>query len=171
VQVLAVTAFPIYVWAILNFLRDVPNLLLKLNTWAVVSVLAYVLVFALLESLVVFIIFLVLSILLPAGWLRQQLVVRATIINICTALWSMVAHFLIDTTDIDLSLSFFIPFGFGVILYGLVLGGLLFLAHRRQRISALITAFAERLVVLSYLYMFLGVLGLLIIILRNVITN
>jgi len=64
-QLFLVCAFPIHVWAYINLFNDMPAMVLEMGVWRILGVTAYVLVFALLESLLVFGLILLVSFILP----------------------------------------------------------------------------------------------------------
>jgi hypothetical protein len=161
----AVCAFPVYIWSIIAALREVPAWILRLPLWDVVGLVAYTQVFALLESGFLFLGIVVLSLILPAAWLRQRLPVQGLLLVLAATAAAVVFHYAEDALR-----------GLGVIgLAGLALlplvlfGGGSYAVRRSPRLETAARAFVERVSVLSYLYVFVSVVGLIIVIARNLL--
>jgi len=158
----AVCVFLIFSWSIVLFLKKIPYWRLFLSTWEIASALAYALAFALLESIAVFLVWVLLSILLPAPFLRANFVALGSIVLIISATWIIADHLRI----ISLSSSLLWP-----LLYLASIGLLYPLVYRGQGIARLLDSIAERLTVLLYVYLPAALLGLVIVILRNLWTE
>lgn len=161
--VFAACALPIFAWSIIRVLRELPSWLLRLSVWDLVGVLAYTQAFALIESVVLLVGILVLSILLPARLLRDELVPVATALVLLASFWMILIHFygerLRDLGAPILLVTVFLILASLLITYALTL--------RNQRLSQVVSLFNERLSMLSYLYLSIGTLSLLVVLLRN----
>jgi hypothetical protein len=79
-QVYAVIAVMISGWTMIAFLRKLPSWLLTLNVSEILTVFSYAMVTNLLESLIVLSLLLALCVLLPPQLLRDDFVVRGTLL-------------------------------------------------------------------------------------------
>jgi hypothetical protein len=66
------TAFLIHIWAMINMFHDIPAMLLYMNSNEIVGSLAYNMLFALFETIIVFLILVTLGLLLPSHWARSN---------------------------------------------------------------------------------------------------
>jgi hypothetical protein len=130
----------------------------------ILSILAYAQAFALLESLLVLLLLVLLAAMLPARLLRDQFVAQGSVIVFMTTLWAAIFH------RISAYLFAYAPgkvfLWIALALVALVIACVL--VHRLQRVADMVRAFAERLIVLLYIYVPLGCLGLLIVAGRNI---
>ncbi len=159
--VFAVCAFPVYSWSIYYFLERMPAWLYYLDSWEVLSIFAYTQVFAFVESLVITLGLLVVAALLPFCF-RCHFVAVASVL----ALLVTVAAVILQFNDDELRALALIPVLLTVGLMGSVIG-LLLLVYRQPQVQQRVEALAERLSVLLYLYLPLSLLGLVIVIMRN----
>lgn len=160
----AVCAFPVHVWAIINLFREIPAWMLRLSLWELTGVIAYTLVFALVESVILLFALLVLSALLPARFLRDRFVSLGTGIVFLTSIWAVVAHY----NDEAIRLWGLGRFLIAAALYLLSIVGVSVLIAHFQRIGVVMVSFAERLAIVSFVYISIDVLAVMVIIARNV---
>lgn len=144
--------FPIHIWITIVFLYNFPSLLLKANTWQIIGVLAYALVFALIESLLLFGFLVLLAGVLPRSFFRERFVYLGTLLALVIAVFAL----LINTQFMQESSWAWIP------VIGVVGAGL-FATFRRPVDDSRRTALAERFTPIATLYFILDVLALLFI--------
>jgi len=163
----AVTAFPVHFWAMLAYLREVPSYLLRLGLGEIFGILAYILGFALCETLLLLAGILILAGLLPRGWLLDRFVPQATILAWIPMLWTIPIHYQERLMQV-------LPFPnprlyFWIWLATLLLAVLdLTLAFRRQpRLERGLCSFADRLTVLGGVYLLFDLAAIAFVILRN----
>lgn len=161
---LAVSAFPIYVWAIYRLLNEIPAAILRLSMGELVGVIAYTLAFALFESLVITSLLTLLAAVLPRKLFLQHFVSLATVLVFISAVWFILVH-LFDQTISQWGARQFAPW---LLLFAVSLLVPYLLVLRSERIRKLINAFIARLSVLSYLYFFLSFAGIIIVVVRNI---
>jgi hypothetical protein len=155
-QVLLICAFPIHAWAIVNIFWNIPSWILFQNAWGVASLSAYVLVFALFETLLAGAIVLLVGLLIPRKVLGRRLLAIAALIVLEAAVFS-VAHNLDWWGNYrDLSKE-----------YAIALGVSLVLLYLFPPLSRVLTWLAERLAVLSVLYLIFDVPAVMIVLGRN----
>lgn len=158
ILLLVYTAFPIHVWTIVNMLTDVPSWALYMRTWELVGMVAYTLSFALFETiLILFPVFLV-GLILPKGWIDRVFVPWVGVMLLEGAL-VMIAF---QVTIVNHS-----PKRLLVVMAALLLGLSTILVIKFPRIGEVLRSLAGRLAILTVVYIFLDVLGLLIVLVRN----
>ena len=163
--IFAVCIIPVHVWLIINVLREVPAWILRLTTWDLVGVLAYSLVFALVESTLVFLGVLLLGIIIPVRFIRGKAIALSTVLLFLTSTWFGFLHYnnqIIERRQV-------IPFVLWGISYVLVLLIAYFLIQRKQKLEALLNDFVKRLAVLSFIYFLMDIVSIVIIGIRNLL--
>jgi len=167
VLLFAACVFPVYSWAILRYFRMVPSWDNYLGLWDIVSILAYLFVFALVESLFVFSILALLRVLLPTPIVTQRFVSKASAFILVNALWAVVFDYLALSQTI---LLWNAPrYVLCALLYLASVGVSWILVHRLVPFAGRIEAFVDRLTVLLYIYIPLSVLSLVVVTVRSVL--
>ena len=154
--------FLIHVWSIVNILVLLPSWALRLGLFELLGVTSYPLVFALLESILVWLLIILLSLVLPRKVLGKDFVTQAAIFIFFLAILSGLMHFSVELI-------------FNFRLYTLVLLLIIFsialilsyLAGRSMKYSSAIRNLLSRVNVLSGIYIFMDLVGLSIILFRN----
>ena len=172
------TAFPIHLWTIILVLRDFSWVSERTNAWDAVGVAAYGMVFAFVESVIVFAVIVLLGFLLPLQWEENKRLSFLSLLIFIVALWAILGqlYFLLGlslpTSLIQLLASSSHPLR---LLYGglflLVLLSVfvpVYLFLRSDKVYHSIHNLIERLAVLSSMYLVFDVIGLIIIVIRNV---
>jgi hypothetical protein len=172
-----VCAFPLHVWTIILAFRDFSWVAERTNAWDAVGVLAYALVFAFVESLVVFLAAVLLGFLLPRRWEESKRVAFLTVLVLITALWAMLGqlYFIWNLSLPTLFIQYLSQAAHPVrILYAailvLVVASVLaptFLVLRSEGSTRFILGMVERLALLSSFYLFLDAASLIVIVVRN----
>lgn len=161
--IFAVCIFPVHVWLIINVLREVPAWILRLTTWDLVGVVAYSLVFALVESILVFLVILLLGVMTPARLIQGKFVALSTALVFLTSLWFIVLHY----NNQIIEMRQVIPFALWGISYMLILLLAFFLIQRKEKVEELLNDFVKRLAVLSFVYFLMDVVSIVLVGIRN----
>jgi hypothetical protein len=156
-------AFPVHVWAIINILAIFPAWLLRLSIWELAGAISYPLVVALLESSILWIGLVVLSYLLPKNWLANKFVALSSVLVWLLAAWAVLVQFIYERIlqwgpKQMLPGLIFVVFSFGLVYW---------LVQRHGRLEGWIKNLTQGLAILAYLYMIFDLLGLVVVILRN----
>jgi hypothetical protein len=139
--------------------RDVPSWVLYLRNWEVVGMAAYALSFALFETLMVLLIVMLIGLIVPKRWVVDRYIPLASLWLVELAIMAIVfQHHIIRH----------LPKRNLVIGYALVLAVSAFIALRFPKVGKLLRWIADRLVILSFIYIIFDVLGLLVVILRSI---
>ncbi len=161
----AICAFPIHVWAIYRIIQEVPQWLLRLTIPQLIGVVGYVLMFTLLETIIVFLAVLLLFLILPSRWFdRGRLLPFAAIALTLTTAFVV---WLTLTQENDLSRGQLVGTAVGVVVLAALLGLTYAWLHRSPTATRRVTALVERLVPLALLYVFLDILGVGLVLVRN----
>lgn len=169
--VLAVTTAPIYLWALLNFLREVPGYILRADLGFIVAVLSYVLASCLVESLVVTGIVVLLAIILPRRFLLDCFVPQAMILVLIPAIWAIPIHY---KTRIVNGLDLSVPIYFALVALWLItfivsLVDLSIIIRRYPKAEAGLRDVADRLTVLAWVFVVTGFVSLGNVLVRNLV--
>ena len=159
-------------------LRDITWVAERTNAWDAVGLVAYALVFALLESLVVFIGAFILTWLAPRRWSGDVLLVRMALFVLTFEIWAIISQ-LLSTFSPGLPLStaqslanfqptLSIIYIFAGVLVALSLIIPLFLLTRYPRFERSFLELTDRLVTLTVLYLVLDFVAILVLIARNI---
>ncbi len=171
-------AFPLHVWTLLLGFQDIGWLTARTNAWDAVGVVAYGLVFAFVESVFLFLVMGLLGFLISLTWEQERRIAILTVLVLILSLWAMVSQLyfllnwglpalwvglLIKTRHpfwvLSAAILMTVSFSFLVPTYYLI---------RSTPAFRFISGLIERLSLLTFFYLFLDVVGLLIVVIRNV---
>jgi hypothetical protein len=153
----------------MNLLWVLPAWMLRSNLWDVVGMVAYTQVVALFESVIVLLIVLLLCAILPVRLLGERVVAHGSMAVFVTAGWAIGIHYHVDRYASALSALWpYAGFLLWSVIYLVCMGGTYLLISRRNRLKELLESLVERLSMLSFLYVILDLLGLVILVFRNV---
>ena len=85
-------ALPLHAWTLILAFRDLSWLTDRTNAWDAVGVLCYGLLFAFLESVVVFLVASLLGFLTPPRWEPKRRIAVLSIVVLVMSLWAMVTQ-------------------------------------------------------------------------------
>lgn len=163
IPVFSTCIFVIFTWSIVIFFYKLPGWLKFLDAGTIVAILAYDLVFGLVESALSFALLLGLAILLPGQWLRDRFAVRATLLVLISAFW---AGLLNGATSVHIWSDRQLVLGAVLILASIVVS---FVLVRRARwLNRAMRGLASRFTTFLYIYLPLSALSLILIVVRNV---
>ncbi len=170
--------FPLQVWTLILSFRDISWLTDRTNAWDAVGVVGYGLLFAFLESVILFGVMAALGYLVSNHWDPDRRVAALTVLVLMAAVWAMLEQlfFLIGTGMPGWLIGLLVRSGHPArLFYPALLGvlvvtilGPVLLVLRSERAYGAVRALIDRLSVLSVFYLFLDVIGLIIVIVRNV---
>lgn len=160
IAILAAVTVPLHLWVLLLLAAAMPQWLLRLTPVQLIGSISYSLAFALLETLIVFAVVLALLFILPRRLIGSAPIPVAAVgvaLTLLLMIWIILTPFAQQTR---------LLLGFAVYIILLVVG--LIALRRSSRLARGVTAVVDRLIPLALLYIFLDILGLIIVILRNV---
>jgi hypothetical protein len=171
-------AFPLHVWTIVLAFRDVSWVAERSNMWDAIGVVSYGLIFAFVESLIIFLIAVLLGFLVSKHWDADRRVVLVSILVLIDALWSMFCqYYFLGGLSIPANLNrYLVQTGHPVrILYTFIvpvvsLSALIpaYLILKSEKAFQFFRGLVDRLTLLTLFYLFLDVIGLIIVIVRNI---
>jgi len=169
--VFSVVVFAVYSWSIRGFLFNTSSFLMYHSLSFIAAVFFYMMAFALLECVLVTGFLVIVSMILPSGWLRQGFAYKGFLVILVTAI-GMIEYQNYYTIDfvgnmMHNSYSFLQPILIGLLISIAALGGLLVLFGRVERLQKLLVALVERFKIFNYVYLPLGLLGFVVVLVRN----
>jgi hypothetical protein len=171
-------AFPTHVWTIILVLQDYSWVTERTNSWDAIGVGAYGLLVAFAESVFVFVIALVLSFLISRKWGEDRRLALLFVTIFVVGIWAIInqLYFLFGATLPGGTMRFLIDSAHPLrILYGtsFALASISVVLPyaavlQSDQVVKGIETVMERFSTLTVLYLFLDVVGLIIVIIRNV---
>ena len=163
ISVYAVGVTILFSWAAIVTIRDsLFNWVLYFNTLELLTLTAYVMAGAFLESLVMIGALLLIAFILPRAWLTDKFIVRGSIL-IIAFLGAIMFYY--TQTPLGEALvnvyKFPLAFGFGTLI-------LVLAAKYLKPVEAALELIAERCTVFLYLYMPISVISVIVVVFRNV---
>ncbi len=172
-HVSGVVLFAVFGWSIRGFLFKVPSFSLYFGLGADFAILCYMFAFALLESALVMLVLVALGVILPSQVLKQGFAYKGFIVVLVLAVAAIVfeSWYRIDFfKDIMAGMTYPIPpFIGGIIGTILLLAALFWSFHAWPRLQKYAGVFMEQLSIFTYIYVPLGLLGLVVVVIRNVL--
>jgi hypothetical protein len=172
-----ITAFPIHLWAIILVFDDFSWVADRTNTWDAVGVGAYGLLYAFIESLIVFPIVVLLGLLLPHRWSQERRLGALSVGILGTALCAILAqrNFLpklglaqiLGPLLMSSGHPLWILYGLAILLMGLLVFLPVYLVSSSQRLTSWTSNLMERLALLTTFYLFFDLVALVVVIGRN----
>lgn len=170
-------AFPLHVWTIILAFRDFSWVTERSNAWDAIGVISYGMVFALIESLVVFLVAILLGFLVSRHWEEGRRIALLSVLVLITALWAMASqlYFLWGLSLPEQMMQFLAQLGHPArVLYAaslaLVLPTVLvptYLVLKSDKAFHTVRELMERLSLLTMFYLVLDAAGLVILLIRN----
>jgi hypothetical protein len=167
--VLSTVVFIVFTWTIYHALFEVPGWLFYMTLPGIMLLFAYILSFALLESLLVSAFIVAYCLFLPVGWLKKYFAAEGFLLAILLAL---VAYLMRNEFEKIQKLASWqlaaIPLVFFLMIAMVAPLIAKFLTHFPKLVDWL-ENIGNRLTIFSYIYVPLGILGWLVVFVRNLI--
>jgi hypothetical protein len=156
---------PVHIWAIIIFLRRLDSFTIFMNLTQLISIAAYVLVYALLESLFVFGFLFIGSLILPSRVSASRKLALGTIIALVASAAAVFIHLdaIWEVTWIDQKEWTWLWVGVGLLVTTLIAFGV----FKSERFESWINALVERISLLSLIYLIADIFGLIVIFYRQ----
>ena len=171
-------AFPLHFWTLLLAFRDISWLTERSNLWDAIGVVSYGLLFAFVESLMVFLVVALLGLLISAKWEEARRIALLSILMLVLSIWAMYgqAHFIWNLTPAGWILRlaaqsghpYRIIFGITFIAVVLTVAVPTFLVLHWDKFFHFVREAIDRLSLLTSLYLVLDLFGLVIVVIRNI---
>jgi hypothetical protein len=173
-------AFPLHIWTLILIFNDFAWVAKRTNVWDAFAVGSYGLVFALIESAIVFLGVVILGFLVSAKWEENRRLALMSVLVLITSLWAMfgqlyfLAHLSISLPE---ALALFLlrsghPVRYLNLIAALIVGltalAPAFFILKSQNAVRFVMSSIERISLLTTFYLFFDLIGLIIVILRNI---
>ena len=171
-------AFPLHFWALVLVFRDISWLTERTNAWDAIGVASYGMIFAFTESALVFCIIALLGLLTPRQWETDRRIAFLGLLILITAIWGMIGQLLflwnvfLPAQAIQFLRSSSHPLR---IIYAACLMVVtptvllpIYAFIRSNKAVRVMQNLMERLSLLTMFYLFFDLLGLIIVITRNI---
>lgn len=171
-------AFPVHLWALILNLRDIPWMSERTNLWDAIGAASYGLLLAFSESVLIFLAVVLLGLVIPRSWDPERRTALLGMLVLLVSLWAMVSQllFLWDVSLPAQALAFLrgsrhplrILYAASLVIVTPTILLPVYLLVRTERMVALMQDLMERLSLLSLLYLFFDLLGLVVVLIRNI---
>jgi len=171
-------AFPLHFWTLILAFRDISWLSERTNAWDAIGVASYGMIFAFTESVVIFCVIVLLGFLTPKQWETDRRIAFLGFLILLTSIWGMIGQLLflwnvlLPAQAIQFLRSSSHPLR---ILYAACLTVVtptvllpVYSFIRSEKAVSFMKNLMERLSLLTMFYLFFDLLGLIIVIIRNV---
>lgn len=173
-----ICAFPLHLWTLIMVFRDLSWVAERTNAWDAVGLAAYGMIFALAETIFVFVIVAFLGFFTPGSWTQERRIGFLSLLVLILSLWAMFSqlYFLWNLSLPHAVLQFlrtsghpfrFIYAGTFVIVFLTVLLPVYFFIKSNKGIT-IMQDLVERFASVATFYLVFDLLGLLIVVFRNV---
>ena len=169
---------PLHFWTLILAFRDLSWLIDRSNLWDAITVASYGMVFAFVESMLIFLIAILLGFLVPKYWDYQHRTALLSILVIITALWAMVDQlFALLNVSLPGGLLYFIaqqghPLRVLYIIALLLVAPTVliptYLILKSDKVFKMVRGLIGRFTLLAAFYLLFDVIGLIIVVIRNV---
>jgi hypothetical protein len=156
--VFVVCVFFIHLWSITVLLIEIPALILRANIWEVIGVIAYVLAFALFESVSVLALLILVGMILPQSLFKNMFVPQGMMVVMLLTAWA-----------ISIQPQGLIIRRWNVAPIIVMMAIFYTLVYRFEALKGLLFRTAKAMSVLALTYVGFDVFGVLIVVLRNVL--
>jgi hypothetical protein len=159
--VFSFVAFAVFSWALFAFLNHLPSSLLNVSLPEIAVLFCFELAIALLESLFVCGLIVLLAVISPRRWLREGFACKGFLIALAWGLASILSS---RFTLYPAQPSFLAVLALCLI----VLIAAIILVDKYPNLRKLLLAFVNRFDIFSYIYLPLGIIGVIVVLIRNV---
>ena len=171
-------AFPLHFWALVLVFRDISWLTERTNAWDAIGVASYGMIFAFTESVVIFLVAALLGFLTPKHWEADRRIAFLGLLILITSVWGMIGQLLFmwnvflpaQTLQFLRTSSHPLRIIYAACLIVVTPTVLLpvYAFIRSNKAVRVMQNLMERLSLLTMFYLFFDLLGLIIVITRNI---
>ena len=168
-SVFSIFVFFVFSWTLYRTSWYVPSWLEYLTIWSVLIIIAYVLAFALIESVALLALVVFFSLFFPRKVFKEKYVLLGSSLAVLLSIGAVLVQ---RKINLVYRLEFWQLLAYplvGLLLSLLLVVLLAFLFERFPLLGRLVNAGIERMVIFVYIYVPLGTLALLVVLVRNII--
>ena len=170
--------FPFHLWTLILVFRDMSWIIKRTNVWDAIGNASYAMIYAFIESLVIFCVLALLGLITPKQWEVNKRVAFLTVLLFTTAIWGMVSQLLYIwniwlpapmvqfIADTGRPVVMLYILSLAIVVPTVALPVYIFVKSKKALPSTL--DLMDRLSTLSMLYLFFDLIGLVIVIIRNI---
>jgi hypothetical protein len=171
------SALPLHAWTMILAFRDLSWLTERTNAWDAVGVLSYGLLFALVESALLFVVVALLGLIVPRRWEPERRIALLSVLVLVLCVWAMLSqlYFLANVrlpawvigVLVRSGHPLWVVYGVLMVVVGATFGVPAWLLLRRGSGLRWMGGMLERLGLLAMFYLVFDVAALVIVVLRN----
>jgi hypothetical protein len=162
--VFGVAVFMCFTWTMIGFFNKLSSFILYLTLGEIANIFAFMMAFALLESLVVAGLLVLLSAVLPSRWLKEGFAFKGFVIlfvaTVTAILFQKALRDHFPSPQMLLTYS---------VLPLLVIALLLWIVQTRPKIQNILLSVQDRILIMLFIYVPIGLLGLMVVMARNLL--
>lgn len=162
--VLGVIIFAVHTWSVRSFLYRIPSFLLYTNPFEIFSIFCYMMAFALLESLIVMMGLLLLAAVLPGHWLKEGFAYKGFVIILACASASIWLQGNVNNQFPPKALLYTLML---IVFLGILI--FLWLVYKLPSLQRFVLMLEDRIAIMRYVYVPLGLLGIVVVVIRNIL--
>jgi hypothetical protein len=155
----------IYSWAVRGFLYQLPSLRLYHTLGEIFAVFSYLMAFALIESLISMSVLIMFGFILPLKWFREGFAYKGFITTLVAGIAIIKLHYYLFSLNYAMPPMNVIYLGTGIAIILLI--SLILVFQNFPQLQNFLLALQERLEVFIYIYIPFGIVGLTVVVLRN----
>ena len=164
IAVLAVAVFVCFSWTIIGFFNKLSSFILYFTPGEIANIFAFMMAFALLESLVVTGLLILLSAILPSKWLKEGFAFKGFVVLLVVAATAIL--FQKALRDYFPPLQTLLTFS---ILPLLLIALLVWFVHSQPKAQNILLNVQDRILIMLFIYLPIGVIGLLVVMARDLL--
>lgn len=173
-----VCAFPLHLWTLIMAFRDLSWLSERTNAWDAIGVASYGMLFAFVESAVIFLIVALLGLLTPRHWGQSRRIAFLGLLILIVSIWGMIGQLLflwnvflpVQAIEFlrDSSHPLRILYGASLLVVTPTVLLPVYSLIKSEKAVPFMQSLLERLSLLTMFYLFFDLLGLIVVIIRNI---
>jgi hypothetical protein len=164
IAVLAVAVFMCFSWTLIGFFNKLSSFILYFTPGEIANIFAFMMAFALLESLFAAGLLILLSAILPLNWLKDGFAFKGFVILLVATITAIL--FQKALRDYFPSLQMLLTYS---ILPLLLIALLLWFVHSRPKIQNILLGVQDRILIMLFIYLPIGVIGLVVVMARDLL--
>jgi len=168
IPVFAAIVFPVYSWSLLELFNILPSWLNYLQPFELTITILYVLAFGLVESAMILLALISLAVITPSRFFKDQFIPQGSLLAWLYLLWNIIINKNLNLFE-PMGLREFAMYSLGFILIVVLVSTLLcyLLIYRIKLANRAIQSISEKMTVFLYIYIPLSIIGLSVVIFRN----
>jgi len=164
ISVLAIAVFVCFTWTLIGFFNKLSSFILYFTPGEIANILAFMMAFALLESLAATGLLILLSAILPSSWLKEGFAFKGFLILLVATLTAIL--FQKALRDYFPSPQMLLTY---TVLPLLVIVLLIWIVKSQPKIQNILLSVQDRILIMLFIYIPIGVIGLMVVMARDLL--